>query len=131
MPGTPSGLSGIAPFFGAPVFFGERTKLVGQLPWGVRVKGQGRVVHIDRFGNLITDLPASEATLGAVRCRGHEIAVHRTYEDVASGEVLAYPGSARTIEIAVRDGRADDRLAVSRGELVEPTEPQEFAGPYR
>jgi S-adenosylmethionine hydrolase len=51
-----------------------------------------------------------------------------TYEDVGPGELLAYVGSARTIEIAVRDGRADTRLAVPRGTSVVPANAGE---PYR
>ena len=41
-------------------------------------------------------------------------------EDVASGELLAYVGSAKTIEIAVRDGSADERLGVERGTQILP-----------
>jgi len=36
-------------------------KLAGTLPWGPRPAGQGRIVHVDHFGNLISDLPPGEA----------------------------------------------------------------------
>jgi len=55
--------------------------------------------------------------------------VLRTYEDVPPGEVLAYVGSAGTIEIAVRDGRADTLFAVERGAKVRPD--PDATGPYR
>ena len=42
--------------------------------------------------------------------------------------MLAYVGSAGTIEIAVRDGRADRLLGVARGERVVPVVAH---GPYR
>jgi S-adenosylmethionine hydrolase len=97
---------------------GQRVELTGELPWGPRPKGEGRVVHIDRFGNLITDLPAAEAT-DAVVVDGQWIMVARTYEDVDPGELVAYAGSANTIEIAIRDGRAEDGIEAPRGTRVQ------------
>ncbi len=106
---------------GAPV------KLVGTLPWGPRLRGAGRIVHIDQFGNLISDLPPSEAGR-AISIAGTTLAVRGTYEDVPPGELVAYVGSSATIEIAVRDGRADARLGVERGT---PIVPSSGSGPYR
>jgi hypothetical protein len=108
-------------------FFGSRSKLSGRLPWGERAPGTGRVVHVDRFGNLITDLPAAEAG-NHVAVAGHHLRVRRTYQDVASGLLLAYVGSAGTIEIAIRDGRADS-LGIERGVPVLPAGTEQ--GPYR
>ena len=107
--------------------WGAPCQLTGELPWGPRPDRQGRIVHIDRFGNLISDLPRAEAGT-AVAIAGHTIAMHGTFEDVPTGELLAYIGSARTVEIAVRDGRAETRLGVQRGVLVTPVKD---AGPYR
>ena len=110
-----------------PPDFGKATRLVGTLPWGRRPEGVGRVVHIDVYGNLISDLPAREAG-GYVMIGTRRIAVVRTYEDVATGELLAYVGSSGTIEIAVRDGRADG-LGFGRGSKILPD--PEATGPYR
>ena len=49
-----------------PATAGRTAQLVGQLPWGPRPAGQGRVVHVDNYGNLVTDLPRGEAGTGAV-----------------------------------------------------------------
>ncbi|MGE0548723.1 MAG: S-adenosyl-l-methionine hydroxide adenosyltransferase family protein [Kofleriaceae bacterium] len=106
----------------------EPAHLRGALPWGVRAKGQGRVVHIDRFGNLITDLPRGEAG-SAIVIAGHTLPLATTYGDVEPGQLVAYIGSSETVEIAVRDGRADARLPCERGTLVVPT--SDPAGPYR
>lgn len=106
---------------------GPMVRLAGALPWGTREKGQGRIVHVDQYGNLISDLPPSEAG-DAVTIAGHTLPIVGTYEDVAAGDLLAYVGSARTIEIAVRDGRADTRLGVPRGTLLMPAAKTE---PYR
>lgn len=106
---------------------GPPVRLNGALPWGPRAAGQGRVVHIDHYGNLITDLPAAEAGR-TVTVAGNTLPLVRTYTDVPSNELLAYIGSAGTVEIAVRDGRADTRLDVARGTAVVPLPP---IGPYR
>jgi len=98
---------------------GPLVELVGRLPWGPRPAGEGRVVHVDHFGNLISDLPANEAG-DAVAIAGQRLPLVRTYEDVASGQLLAYIGSAGTVEVAVRDGRADRALDVQRGTRIVP-----------
>ena len=77
----------------------------------------GAVVHVDAYGNLITDLAPGPAQ---VRAAGRVLAVRRTYEDVAPGELVAYVGSAGTIEIAVREGSAAAALGLARGAGVEP-----------
>jgi S-adenosyl-L-methionine hydrolase (adenosine-forming) len=83
-------------------------------------EGFGRVVHVDRFGNLVTDIPAarlpdkSRVTVGRLRLT----ALSRTYEDVARGKPLAYVGSAGTLEIAVREGSAAKRYGIKRGTKV-------------
>jgi hypothetical protein len=106
---------------------GEPTKLVGALPWGERSTGEGRVIHIDHFGNLITDLPPNEAG-EAIAIAGHRLPIVRTYEDVAPGQLLAYIGSSRTVEVAVRGGRADKAIDAPRGTPVMPVSGVE---PYR
>jgi S-adenosylmethionine hydrolase len=119
-----------------PAMAGPQVELEGQLPWAqaARERGVGRVVHIDRFGNLITDLPEAEiGASGAVVITGRTVPLLGTYADVPSGQELAYIGSAGTVEIAVRDGRADERFAAPRGTWVVPvqTDPAQPPGPYR
>jgi S-adenosyl-L-methionine hydrolase (adenosine-forming) len=113
--------------------YGATTTLAGTLPWGPRPSHTGRIVHIDHYGNLITDLPKHEGAEAVVVARHprRAITIVPTYESVASGEVLAYIGSAGTVEIAVRDGRADRLLGVERGEHVEPAAAEFTRGPYR
>jgi S-adenosylmethionine hydrolase len=114
-----------------PATAGPTIELEGQLPWGKRTHGVGRIVHIDRFGNLISDLPEAEAG-SAVQLAAVMLPLVGTYADVASGELLAYIGSAGTVEIAVRDGSAARRLGVARGtELVPVPVEDALRGPYR
>ncbi len=81
---------------------------------------RGRVAHVDRFGNLITDIPASWVAPSAMtEISGVGISgVRSGYTSVEPGRLVALIGSAGTLEIAVRDGSAADRLAVGRGESV-------------
>jgi hypothetical protein len=114
-----------------PSTAGPAIQLTGRLPWGPRERGAGRIVHIDRFGNLISDLPEAEAGV-AIAAGGQVLPLVGTYEDVAPGQLLAYVGSAGTVEIAVRDGRADRQVAVARGALVHPFSGElPVRGPYR
>jgi len=106
---------------------GPAVRLTGSLPWGTRDEGHGRIVHVDQYGNLISDLPAAEAG-GAVTIAGRTLPLVTTYEDVAPGQVLAYVGSAGTVEVAVRDGRADTLLEAPRGT---PVLPAGSSVPYR
>ena len=82
---------------------------------------QPEVIHVDRFGNLITSyrVPAGQAplavTIGSVRLSG----LARTFADVKPGEVLAYVGSSGHLEIAVRDGSAARELGAGPGSPVQ------------
>ncbi len=82
---------------------------------------QPEVLHVDRFGNLITSyrVPAGQArlavTVGGVRLAGPA----RTYADVEPGELLAYVGSSGYLEIAVREGSAAQRLGAGPGTPVQ------------
>lgn len=80
---------------------------------------QGVVVHIDRFGNLITNIDAHLVNGPArVAIRGSSCSVLRTYADAEPGTLVAVIGSQDVLEVAVRDGSAADTLGVRRGEVV-------------
>jgi len=87
----------------------------------------GHIQHVDRFGNLISDIQPSALNLqaaasnaeGTVWVGKERIAgVVRTYGDVAPGQIVAYVGSTGHLEIAVRDGNAAARLGVGVGDDV-------------
>lgn len=86
-------------------------------PTGAR----GSVVHVDRFGNLITDIPASWVPGSAcVVVAGRRVGpMRRTYGDVRAGELVALIGSAGFLEISVRNGSAAAVLGVGPGARVE------------
>jgi S-adenosylmethionine hydrolase len=91
----------------------------------------GTVIHVDRFGTLITNIPHSRvAGRATVRLGAYDLALRGSFGDVPSGDPVAFVGSGGTVEIAVRDGRADVVLGASRGALVRATagEPRAAGG---
>lgn len=80
----------------------------------------GEVLHVDRFGNLVSNIPCDMLTRGAqITVAGGVVGeLRRTFGDVASGRLVAYCGSAGTVEVAVRDGSAAELLGVGVGTPV-------------
>jgi S-adenosylmethionine hydrolase len=81
----------------------------------------GEVVFVDRFGTLISNIPADLLPPSAtVRVDGTEIGhLRRTFADVAPDELVAFRGSDGAVEIAVRDGSAAAALNVGVGTEVQ------------
>lgn len=87
---------------------------------------RGRVTSIDRFGNIITDIPGAGLELArlTVGLKGTTIdASARTYEE---GRRLGGPfliiGSRGTIEISIANGSAAELLQITRFDPVEVRE---------
>jgi S-adenosylmethionine hydrolase len=86
---------------------------------------RGQVTRVDRFGNIITNIPAHtfESWAGGNRVRV-TIArlsietIGRTFSDVPRGHAVALMGSSGHLEIAVNLGRASDLLGVSGDRVV-------------
>ena len=80
----------------------------------------GVVVHVDRFGTLITNLPADRMPATAhVEIGGRDAGpLRRTFADVPTGRLLALSGSGGTVEVAVRDGSAARTLGAAAGTVV-------------
>jgi len=80
----------------------------------------GEVLYVDRFGTLISNISPSALKPGAnIRVAGTDVGpLRRTFADVASGALVAFPGSGGTVEIAVRDGSAMRLLGVGAGAEV-------------
>jgi S-adenosylmethionine hydrolase len=92
----------------------------------------GRVLHVDHFGNLVTNLLPAEVPGGAaawdlaVGTDGTAASTRiarwaETYGDAEPGELLVYPGSVGFLEVAVRDGNAAERLRARTGSSVTAT----------
>lgn len=89
-------------------------------PWRGPGTVHGVVVHVDRFGNLITNLPGGWALeIGEIEVDGRTVApVRDTYASVSAGQAVALVGSAGFIEISIRDGSAARELPAVRGATV-------------
>lgn len=83
---------------------------------------RGEVIQVDRFGNLVTNIPGSwleEVSSPEVRVGGQRAGPFtRTYGDVEPGSLLTLVGSLGLLEVSVRDGSAADRLDAGRGASV-------------
>ncbi len=97
-----------------------------RLPWPAPRAGtdavHGEVVHVDRFGNLITNLERAHLPPGRaarVRLGGHAFGALRDhYAEVAPGELLALFGSDGLLEVAARDASAARALGVGVGSPI-------------
>jgi hypothetical protein len=86
----------------------------------------GAVLHVDRFGNLTTNLvegdlaALSEGSLEGVEVRleSEILPLVRSYSDIAPGQPCALIGSSGRLEIAVRLGRADALPGAGKGARV-------------
>jgi len=110
-----------------PESLGEPLHHLARLPWPSPEETptgiQGEVIHVDAFGNLVTNLPASLVpqlrAAGRLRVGPHEITtIVRTYGEATPGTAVALVGSQGFIEAAIVEGRADERFDARVGTPV-------------
>jgi S-adenosylmethionine hydrolase len=86
----------------------------------------GQIIHIDDFGNIITNFGQEELELMKIRDivsvklknAKYELKVGKTYMDVERGKPLALYGSHGFLEIAVNQGSAAKMLKVEAGASI-------------
>ena len=81
---------------------------------------EGRVIHVDRFGNLVSNIRLDNQTPGSVlvKIAGRRIqGLSRSY--AAAGEILAIVGSHGYLEVALRNGSAAKQLGAGVGAKME------------
>ncbi|MCI4321667.1 MAG: SAM-dependent chlorinase/fluorinase [Thermoplasmata archaeon] len=86
---------------------------------------RGEVLHVDVFGNAITNLPGDAVPPTAqrlvLRVRNRvvpRVSVRRTYEEIPTGGVALLASSFGLLEIAERNGSAAERLRLAPGDSV-------------
>ncbi len=86
---------------------------------------QGWVIHIDTFGNLITNISASliEEVIDNDEVKlyvGNTILdeILHTFGSVPDGEPVAYIGSSGMLEVAINKGNAEEMLGVQKGAQI-------------
>jgi S-adenosyl-L-methionine hydrolase (adenosine-forming) len=79
---------------------------------------RAQVIYVDRFGNLVTNVPGDalapervSISIANARIRG----IATSYAATARGTLVAVVNSWNLLEIAVRDGSAQERLGVGAG----------------
>lgn len=140
----PTGEAASATFHGRDVFgpaaarlaagadlgdLGEPVDSLTPLHWPLpRVDEQGvfgMVLHVDHFGNCVTNITRDDVEgqrdgrdfkcfAGSTVFRNHA----RTYAEVGAGDPLTLFGSSGLLEIAVNRGHASELLSVERGDTV-------------
>lgn len=82
---------------------------------------QGAVIHIDAFGNLITNLPAgllAGRTAPGLWYRGRRVPVVSSYADGGPRQLIAVAGSTGLVELAIRERSAARHFRARRGDRV-------------
>jgi S-adenosylmethionine hydrolase len=85
----------------------------------------GQVIHVDRFGNLITSITSKDLVDhsppggSVVKIKGQSIrGIVNTYAEVTPGKLLALIGSEGHLEISVSGSSASQTLAAKAGDEV-------------
>jgi S-adenosylmethionine hydrolase len=81
---------------------------------------QATVVHVDRFGNLVTNLRADQVSGGSAELVKPARTARRvaTYDDGGHDELILLEGSSGLLELAVRRGSAAGLTRLGRGDAV-------------
>lgn len=93
-------------------------RLPRRLPSG---GSEGTIVHIDRFGNLVTDIPSTWLPAGPITLQvGVHTGRHRAahYAEMVAGEPTLVPGSLGTAEISLVGESLAAVWRVTRGATV-------------
>jgi S-adenosylmethionine hydrolase len=87
---------------------------------------RGRIVHVDRFGNCISNIDREKVNSidreGVLHCQAgpHRlVGLARTYADERSGHPLILVGSSDRLEIAVRNGNAATQMGIAIGDTID------------
>ncbi|MBI4051602.1 MAG: SAM-dependent chlorinase/fluorinase [Elusimicrobia bacterium] len=90
-------------------------------PKQVLNRASGRVIGVDRFGNVITNLTDRHVALNTVfYLKGRMVAgLKPAYSSVKEGEALALIGSFHFVELSVRNGSFAEMFGVRVGDPIE------------
>jgi S-adenosylmethionine hydrolase len=82
---------------------------------------EGCVLHIDRFGNVVTSFASRDYPQPfRLRIGGQEISrITSSYAEAEPGQLFVIGGSAGYLEVSMNQGRAADELGIAVGAAVE------------
>lgn len=98
------------------IYFGEARVTSGKI--------EGRVIHIDGFGNVITNIPQAMVKLKLgemLRFKKQSIPFARTYADAGEGKPVLIIGSHGFLEIAAHKASASQFFNLKAGDRVSIT----------
>lgn len=111
--------------------FGKRKEdfleLAFPVPYKLRGTVCGEIVHVDRFGNAITNLtprdlegpPGKGSAKGPIlKAKGKAFPLAGFYAQAAPGKPLCVPGSSGFLELSINGGNAARKFALKRGDAV-------------
>ncbi|MDZ4804986.1 MAG: SAM-dependent chlorinase/fluorinase [Candidatus Eisenbacteria bacterium] len=108
-----------------PDTFGKPIEDPVRLDWpapGASAEGwSGVILHVDRFGNAISNLPDSllDGRPHRVSVPGRsDIPLVRTYSEASRGDVVALSGSSGLLEVAIVEGSAAELLGLIPGRPI-------------
>ena len=83
----------------------------------------GTIVRIDRFGNVITNLPSKGKKDYSIEVCGHcsRMGLYPNYETAPEEELFLIEGSCQTLEISLKNSSANERLNLKTGQRIEIT----------
>ncbi len=81
---------------------------------------EGIVVRIDRFGNIITNLPKQDKDTYCIQIgqQKHQMRFCPNYHVAKENELFLVEGSCNTLEISLKNGSANNRLNLTTGTKV-------------
>jgi S-adenosylmethionine hydrolase len=114
----------------------DPVRLAGEPPRRAAGELHGRVIHVDRYGNLVTDLPAAWLPADVAQAAGQaglrvevggQAASHSAtrfvahYQQIPAGEAALLPGSLGTLEISLNGADLARAWGVAREDPVRVT----------
>ncbi len=102
----------------------DPVRLPGEPPGRASGLASGQVVHVDRYGNLITDIPDDWLPDGpcCADVEGRTVRVRAgSYAGIPAGETAMIPGSLGTIEFSLNQESLARRWGLGRGAAVRIT----------
>jgi len=111
---------------GVPIIqLGQKTKDYdrGQIDFPIITKSgiTGKIIYIDKFGNLVTNIAGNmiSKSISSIQVGRTTInCLSNSYVKVAVNQPLAIIGSSGNLEIAIRNGNAQQQLSINRKDIV-------------
>ncbi len=81
---------------------------------------EGIVARVDRFGNIITNLPKLDKDTYCVQIAGktYQMKFYPTYRAAEAGELFLIEGSSNTLEVSLKNASANDKLQTEPGTKI-------------